>query len=95
MRLSFSGAPEVAAARAGVWPRILDPHVVAKHSPGVKSVGILDPRHYKGITGFGGEAIKLRFGIDVEQTGVNPHDSFTRDGGGAPGSAVQVTAPSA
>jgi carbon monoxide dehydrogenase subunit G len=43
MRLSFSGAPEVAAALHVVWPRIVDPHFVARHGPGVESVEVLDP----------------------------------------------------
>lgn len=93
MRLSFSGAPEVAAPIADVWPRILDPHFVARHGPGVESVDVLDPRHFKVITGFGVGSIKLRFGIDVELTEVNPPNYFTMKARGkAPGSAVEVTA---
>jgi carbon monoxide dehydrogenase subunit G len=93
MRLSFSGAPEVAAPLQDVWPRILDPHFVAKHGPGVESVEILDPRHFKVITGFGVGSIRLRFGIDVELTEVNPPNYFTMKARGkAPGSAVEVTA---
>ncbi len=93
MRLSFSGAPEVAAPLQDVWPRILDPHFVAKHGPGVESVEILDARHFKVITGFGVGSIRVRFGIDVELTEVNPPNYFTMKARGkAPGSAVEVTA---
>jgi len=93
MRLSFSGAPEVAAPLQDVWPRILDPYFVARHGPGVESVEILDPRHFKVITGFGVGSIRLRFGIDVELTEVNPPNYFTMKARGkAPGSAVEVTA---
>jgi carbon monoxide dehydrogenase subunit G len=93
MRLSFSGAPEVAAPLHDVWPRILDPHFVAKHGPGVESVQVLDARHFKVITGFGVGSIRLRFGIDVELTEVNPPNYFTMKARGkAPGSAVEVTA---
>lgn len=93
MRLSFSGAPEVAAPIADVWPRILDPYFVARHGPGVESVEVLDPRHFKVITGFGVGSIKLRFGIDVQLTEVNPPNYFTMKARGkAPGSAVEVTA---
>ncbi len=93
MRLSFSGAPEVAAPVADVWPRIIDPHFVAKHGPGVESVEVLDDRHFKVITGFGVGSIKIRFGIDVELTEVNPPTHLTMKARGkAPGSAVEVTA---
>ncbi len=93
MRLSFHGAPEVGAALAEVWPRIIDPHFVAKHGPGVESVEVLDPRHFKVITAFGVGAMKLRFGIDVELVDVNPPNFFTMKARGkAPGSAVEVTA---
>jgi carbon monoxide dehydrogenase subunit G len=93
MKLSFSGAPEVAAALANVWPRIIDPYFVGKHGPGVESVNVLDPRHFKVITAFGVGSIKVRFGIDVELTEVNPPNYFTMVARGkAPGSAVEVTA---
>jgi len=93
MRLSFNGAPEIAAALAEVWPRIVDPHFVARHGPGVESVEVLDARHFKVITGFGVGSIKLRFGIDVEMLEINPPNYFTmRARGKAPGSAIEVTA---
>ena len=93
MRLTFFGAPEVAAPLQDVWPRILDPHFVARHGPGVESVEVLDARHFKVITGFGVGSIRLRFGIEVELTEVNPPNYFTMKARGkAPGSAVEVTA---
>lgn len=93
MRLTFSGAPEVPAALRDVWPRILDPHFVARHGPGVESVEVLDPYRFKVITGFGVGSIRLRFGIDVELTEVNPPSRFTMKARGrAPGSAVEITA---
>ncbi len=93
MRLTFSGAPEVPAALRDVWPRILDPHFVARHGPGVESVEVLDPYRFKVITGFGVGSIRLRFGIDVELTEVDPPSRFTMKARGkAPGSAVEITA---
>ncbi|HSB55156.1 MAG TPA: SRPBCC domain-containing protein, partial [Gemmatimonadales bacterium] len=93
MRLSFSGMPEVPAPLADVWPRIINPHFVARHGPGVESVAVLDLRHFKVITGFGVGSIRLRFGIDVELLEVNPPNYFTmKCRGKAPGSAVEVTA---
>jgi carbon monoxide dehydrogenase subunit G len=93
MKLSFSGAPEVSAPLTEVWPRIVDPYFVGKHGPGVESVQVVDPRHFKVITGFGVGSIKVRFGIDVELTEVNPPNYFTMKARGkAPGSAVEVVA---
>lgn len=93
MRMSFSGAPEVEAPISHVWPRVVDPHFVAKHGPGVESVVVLDPHHFKVICAFGVGSIKLRFGLDVELADVNPPNYFTiKVRGKAPGSAVEVTA---
>jgi carbon monoxide dehydrogenase subunit G len=93
MRMSFSGAPEVAAPLAHVWPRIVDPHFVGKHGPGVESVQVVDLHHFKVITGFGVGSIRLRFGLDVEMLEVNPPNYFSmKVRGKAPGSAVEVTA---
>ena len=93
MKMSFSGAPEVLAPLAHVWPRLLDPHFVARHGPGVESVEVLDPHHFKVICAFGVGSIKLRFGLDVELSNVNPPNYFAmKVRGKAPGSAVEVTA---
>lgn len=93
MKMSFSGAPEIAAPLAHVWPRLLDPHFVAKHGPGVESVEVLDPHHFKVTCAFGVGSIKLRFGLDVELSNVNPPNYFAmKVRGKAPGSAVEVTA---
>ena len=93
MKLSFSGAREISASLEAVWPRITDPHFVARHGPGVESVDVIDPTHFKVMTGFGIGSIKLRFGIDVELTEVTPPTGLTmRARGKAPGSAVEVTA---
>jgi len=93
MKLSFSGSPEIAAPLVDVWPRIIDPHFVGKHGPGVQSVEVLDPRHFKVICGFGVGSIKLKFGLDVEMAEVNPPNYFrVKVRGKAPGSAVEVNA---
>ncbi len=93
MKMSFSGSPEIAAPLAHVWPRIVDPHFVGKHGPGVESVEVLDPHHFKVITGFGVGSIRVRFGLDVEMLEVNPPNYFSmKVRGKAPGSAVEVTA---
>ncbi len=93
MKLSFSGAPEIAATRDHVWRRLMDPHFVAQSAPGVESVQPLDANHYKVVSGFGVGAVKVRFTLDVELVEVvEPDRARMRARGKAPGSNVDVTA---
>jgi carbon monoxide dehydrogenase subunit G len=91
MKLEFSGSPEITAPRERVWQRLMDPHFVAKSAPGVESVEVIDPTHFKVISGFGVGSIKLRFTMDVELFDIVPGQSARmRVRGKAPGSAVDV-----
>lgn len=91
MKLEFSGSPEIAAPRERVWQRLMDPHFVAKSAPGVESVEVIDPTHFKVISGFGVGSIKLRFSMDVELFDiVAGRSARMRVRGKAPGSAVDV-----
>ena len=72
MKLEFSGSPEIAAPRDRVWQRLMDPHFVAQSAPGVESVEVIDPTHFKVISGFGVGSIKVRFTMDVELFDVVP-----------------------
>jgi len=91
MKLEFSGSPEIAAPRDLVWQRLMDPHFVAQSAPGVESVEVIDPNHFKVISGFGVGSIKLRFTMDAELFDIVPNQSAKmRVRGKAPGSAVDV-----
>ena len=91
MKLEFSGAPEITAPRDRVWQRLMDPHFVAESAPGVESVEVIDPTHFKVISGFGVGSIKVRFSMDVELFDVVPGRSARmRVRGKAPGSALDV-----
>ncbi len=91
MKLEFSGSPEIAAARERVWLRLMDPHFVAKSAPGVESVEIIDPTHFKVVSGFGVGSIKIGFTMDVQLLDLVPRRSARmRVRGKAPGSAVDV-----
>jgi carbon monoxide dehydrogenase subunit G len=93
MKLSFSGAPEIASTRDHVWRRLLDPHFVARSAPGVESVQPLDANHYKVVSAFGVGAVKVRFTLDVELFDVvEPERAKMRARGKAPGSNVDVVA---
>jgi carbon monoxide dehydrogenase subunit G len=91
MKLEFSGSPAIAAPRARVWERLMDPHFVAQSAPGVESVEALDPTHFKVISGFGVGSIRVRFTMDVELFDIDAGKSAKmRVRGKAPGSAIDV-----
>lgn len=92
MRLSFSGAPDVAAPRSLVWERLMDPHFLAATAPGVEKVEVVDATHYSVTSGFGLGAVRLGFTLDVEVSGqVPPERATLRARGTAPGSTLDVT----
>ena len=91
MRLEFSGAPEIQAGRAEVWRRLLDPHFVVKSAPGVESVEVVDPTHFKVVVGLGVGMLKLRFTMQVELSDLaEPKSAKLRARGKAPGSTVDA-----
>ena len=91
MKLEFSGAPEITAARDRVWAKLMDPDFVAASAPGVESVEAADPTHFKVVSGLGVGSIKVRFKLDVELFDVVAGQELRmRARGKAPGSAVDV-----
>ncbi|MDQ3224442.1 MAG: carbon monoxide dehydrogenase subunit G [Gemmatimonadota bacterium] len=91
MKLEFSGSPAIAAPRERVWLHLMDPHFVAKSAPGVESVDVIDPTHFKVVSGFGVGSIRVGFTMDVELLDIVPRTSARmRIRGKAPGSAVDV-----
>ena len=91
MKLEFSGSPEITAGKERVWARLMDPHFLARSAPGVESVEVIDPTHFKVISGFGAGSFKIRFTMDVELFDIAPERSARmRMQAQAPGSAVDV-----
>lgn len=91
MKLEFSGSPEITAPKERVWERLMDPHFLARSAPGVESVEVIDPTHFKVISGFGAGSFKVRFTMDVELLDIVPGRSARmRMHAQAPGSAVDV-----
>jgi carbon monoxide dehydrogenase subunit G len=91
VKLEFSGAPEIAASRERVWRRLIDPGFVARSVPGVESVEVIDPTHFKVISGFGIGTIRTRLTIDGELFDMVPGTSAKmRFRGKAPGSSLEV-----
>jgi uncharacterized protein len=91
MKLEFSGAPEIGAARQKVWDHLMDPNFVAASAPGVESVVALDPTHFNVISGLGVGSVKVKFQLDVELSDiVEPERLKMAARGKAPGSVVDV-----
>jgi carbon monoxide dehydrogenase subunit G len=91
MKLEFSGAPVIPAPREKVWERLMDPNFVAASAPGVESVEPVDVGRFKVISGLGVGAVKVRFKLDVELSGVVAPERLTMAArGNGAGSAVDV-----
>lgn len=93
MRFSFAGTPRLAASRAAVWERLMDPAFVAASAPGVESVERIDATRYRVLSGVGLGAIRLTFTLDVQLTDLVPPEHATiLVRGSMPGSTVDATA---
>ncbi len=91
MKLEFSGSPEITAGREQVWARLMDPHFLARSAPGVESVEVVDPTHFRVISGFGAGSFKIRFTMDVRLFDIaQARSARMRMQAQAPGSAVDV-----
>ena len=91
MKLEFSGAPEIAASRERVWQRLIDPRFVARSAPGVESVEVIDPTHFKVISSFGVGLMSARLTMDGELFDLVPGASAKmRVRGRGLGSVVEV-----
>ncbi|MEA2723006.1 MAG: uncharacterized protein QOH59_777 [Gemmatimonadales bacterium] len=91
MMLEFSGSSEITAPGERVWGRLMDPDFLARSAPGVESVEVIDPTHFKIVSGFGAGSFKVRFTMDVALFDIVPDRSARmRMRAQAPGSAVDV-----
>jgi uncharacterized protein len=91
VRLEFSGGPEVSAPRELVWQRLIDPRFVARSAPGIESVDVLDPTHFRVTSGFGLGRIRARVTLDGELFDLVPGTSARMSlRGSAGGSAIEV-----
>jgi carbon monoxide dehydrogenase subunit G len=91
MMLEFSGSSEITAPGERVWGRLMDPDFLARSAPGVESVEVIDPTHFKIVSGFGAGSFKVRFTMDVALFDIVPDRSARmRMQAQAPGSAVDV-----
>jgi carbon monoxide dehydrogenase subunit G len=91
--MHFEGSVEIAAPRDRVWAFVIDPTQVGQCGPGVESIEVTDPTHFKATAKVGIGFISARFVVDVEFAEMTAPDASTiKAHGQAPGSAVDGTA---
>lgn len=91
--MHFDGTVEINAPRSRVFDFLMDPDQVGSCGPGVESIEVVDPDHFKAKAKVGVGFISARFSVDVE---IAERDPGTRAvlklRGQAPGSAVDGVA---
>ena len=91
--MQFNGTLEIAASRAKVWEFVTDPTQVGQCGPGVESIELVDPTHFRARAKVGIGFISAKFVIEAEMADlVPPADAIVRVHGQAPGTAVDATA---
>jgi len=91
--MRFEGTVEIAAPRDKVWAFVTDPTRVGQCGPGVETIEVVDPSHFKATAKVGIGFISARFNVDMEFAETHPPDrAVIKAHGQAPGSAVDATA---
>jgi carbon monoxide dehydrogenase subunit G len=91
--MQFNGTLEIAASRAKVWEFVTDPTQVGQCGPGVESIELVDPTHFRARAKVGIGFISAKFVVDGEMRDlVPPADAIVKVHGQAPGTAVDATA---
>jgi uncharacterized protein len=91
--MKFAGSVEIAAPRERVWAFVIDPNQVGQCGPGVESIELIDPTHFKATAKVGIGFISARFVVNMEMAEQTPPDrAVIKAHGQAPGSAVDATA---
>lgn len=89
--MEFSGAVDIPATREQVFAFVTDPTRVGSCGPGVESIEIVDPTHFKAQAKVGVGFITARFVVDLEIAEQHPPDmAVIKARGQAPGSAVDA-----
>ena len=91
--MHFEGSVEIAAPRDRVWAFVVDPNQVGQCGPGVESIDVIDPTHFKATAKVGVGFINARFVVNMEFIDMAAPEAATiKAHGQAPGSAVDATA---
>ena len=87
--MEFSGAVDIPATRDRVFAFVTDPDKVGACGPGVESIEIIDPTHFRAKAKVGVGFITARFVVDLEIAEQHAPDmAVIKAHGQAPGSAV-------
>jgi uncharacterized protein len=91
--MRFAGSVPIKASRERVWAFVTDPNQVGPCGPGVETIEVVDPTHFKASAKVGIGFISARFVINMEFAEQEPPDrARIKAHGQAPGSMVDATA---
>jgi carbon monoxide dehydrogenase subunit G len=91
--MQFAGQVQIDAPRERVWAFVIDPDQVGSCGPGVESVEVVDPTHFRARAKVGVGFISARFVVDLQIAEQDPPTrAVIKAHGQAPGSAVDATA---
>ena len=91
--MHFEGSVPIKASREKVWAFVIDPEQVGPCGPGVETIEVVDPTHFKATAKVGIGFINARFNVNMEFAEQEPPDrALIKAHGQAPGSAVDATA---
>jgi uncharacterized protein len=91
--MHFEGSQPIKASREKVWAFVIDPEQVGPCGPGVESIDVIDPTHFKAAAKVGIGFINARFNVDMTFAELEaPDRALIKAHGQAPGSAVDATA---
>ncbi len=89
--MEFSGTVDIPATREHVFAFVTDPDRIGACGPGVESIEVIDPTHFRAKAKVGVGFITARFVVDLEITEQQPPDmAIIKARGQAPGSAVDA-----
>lgn len=89
--MEFSGSVDIPATRERVFAFVTDPDKVGPCGPGVESIEVVDPTHFRVKAKVGVGFITARFVVDLEIAEQRAPDlAVIRARGQAPGSAVDA-----
>lgn len=91
--MRFAGSVPIKASRERVWAFVTDPNQVGPCGPGVETIEVVDPTHFKASAKVGIGFISARFVINMEFAEQEPPDrARIKAHGQAPGSMVDASA---
>ena len=88
----IEGKDNIKATRAAVWKFLTDAESIAKCTPGIESMEIIEPgKKFKAIGALGLGTVKVKFNTTIEWVKLKKPDMATmKMNGTAPGSSIDV-----